>query len=1297
MARISYGPEVQKRTKRLFEALLAYANNELENCDHLKIQLHSNTEKELLVKTQVRFLEKLTCQDQYPGNLTNREIKESLNRLQDFLEILQDHRLGSRGFHYWHFSLKLWHSWQAKEANLEQFDLEWECRRPPKSKQVTKGNKPKVTAIKPISTAKHRDWGTAPNVTVFYGRTQELDKLEQWIIDKRCRLLSLIGLGGIGKTTLSVKLAQLVQEEFQYLIWRNLRNAPTLPELLADLICFLSHQQETDLPEAIDGKITRLLKYLQDSRCLLVLDNAESILCSNGPAGTYRPGYEGYGELFRRIGDIEHQSCLVLTTREKLRGMSYQEGEHFPLHSFKLSGLAPEHAQEIFTEKGFTLSAEQGKALVEQYAGNPLALKIVATTIKELFNGDITEFLEQGTVFFGDIYNLLDQQFNRLSTVEKQIMFWLAINREWVSLAELRADIIPAVVPRSLLEALESLQGRSLIENTPTVGFTQQPVIMEYVTERLIEQFCQEISTVEIDFFDHYPIIKAQAQDYLRNAQISLILQPIAARLLAIFGNKENIKTCLVKILSNLRLADSQPKPGYAAGNILNLFWQLQIDPSGSDFSYLTVWQAYLQGVNVHRVNFAYADLTKSVFTKMLGGIVSAAFNTDGKLLATGIDHEIWLWQVADGRQLLSCTGHLSWVHSVAFSPEGKILASGSNDQTVRLWDVNTGQCLQTFRGHTGGISSVAFSPKGNILASGSNDQTVRLWDVNTGQCLKVLSGHSNHLLSVIFSPDGQTLISSSEDKTVRFWQVATGECLQIIETHINWILSMALSPDGKTLATGSDRQAVKFWDITTGECLGTLADYSSYVWAIAYAHQEIYVNNTDRQILATGSEDRTVRIWDASTGECLQTLQGHTDRVWLVLFRPDNSTLLSASENQTVKLWDVHTGKCLRTLESYSNSVLSVALISNSVEYLHLGGNKAKPTPNPSQEGNRRQEAGGKKEDCKVEGNYNCLSELDISSEGQLLASSGRDQQVRLWDVAKGECLKTMQGHTNIVSSLTFAPKFDERLILASGSDDCTIRIWDGYTGECLKTIRGHSSWVQSLSFSPNGQILASASRDYTVKLWDWQTGECLNTLAEHTHRVKAVAFSPDGKTLVSGSDDKTVKLWQVSTGKCIQTFSDYEDWVLAVAISPGGDRIASGSGKAIKLWDISTGQCLQTLAGHNHRVRSVAFSPDGQTLASASDDETVKLWQVKTGKNFRTLQGHLKEVWSVVFSDDGQTLVSGSGDETIKLWNVETGDCWQTLRADRPYEGMNIKGAIGLTAAQKATLKALGAVESD
>lgn len=1117
---------------------------------------------------------------------------------------------------------------------------------------------PPTAAPAPPQTPRREDWGDAMDVFTFYGRTQELATLEHLILQERCRLVCLIGMGGIGKTALSLKLAEQIKDGFEVVIWRSLRNAPLLPDLLADILRVLNCQGEMDLPEAIGSRITRLIEQLRNARCLLVLDNAESILDTGDRAGSYRDGYEIYGQFFQSVGEGRHQSCLVLTSRELPGGLAAKVGKATPIRSLQLAGLDVDTAQSILEEKGLSPLETNSRTLVEHYSGNPLALKIASTAIQDVFAGDITQFLEQGTVVFGDISDLLEQQFNRLTGLEQQVMIWLAIAREWVSLTNLREDILPPVAPRVLLESLESLQQRSLIEKTTSplpekvALFTQQPVVMEYVTERLIDQVYQELIKGEIHLFDSHALSKADTQDYLRNAQLRLILRPLLEQLQAHLGDREAVKACLDKILLMLK-ARTYQSPGYAAGNLLNLLNQLGVNLGGYDFSHLIVWQVYLQGVNLPRVNFAHADLTRSVFTQTMGDILSIAFSPDGTLLATGIDNQILLWRIADRRQIATLEGHSAWVRCLAFSADSKLLASGSLDNTIQLWDIETGQCLKTLRGHTSNIQSLAFTASseetGQFLASGSSDHTIRLWDVQTRQCVQTLKGHSDRILRVILTPDQQTLISTSTDQTIRFWDTQSGECRKTIETHTNWILSAALSPDGSILVTGSNNQTVKFWDMQTGECVGELPDYRNTVWSVAFS--------PDGELLATGGADQTIRLWDVRTRQCLKTFQEHTNQVWLVEFSPDGRTLVSGGEDQTVKLWDVQSGHCLTTIKSHQNWVAAIA----------------------------------------------------ISPDGRTLVSGSKDQQLRLWDLETGLCQKTQKAHNDVVTAVAFSPAFSSPSrsgstgnLLASGSDDHTIKLWNAHSLECLKTLHGHTGWVQAIAFHPTGQQLVSGSSDHTVKLWDVRSGECLHTLEGHRQQVKAVAFDPSGKVIASGSDDHTVKLWDAATGRCLKTLEGHSDRVLSVSYSPDGRLLASGScDRTIELWDVQTGKCLRTLEGHSDRVRSVAFSSsalnnDEQVLllASGGEDCCVKLWNAFTGECLRTLQGHEQIVWMVTFNQDGAIIASCSDDGTVQIWDSMTGESLKVLSADRPYEGMNISGAIGLTYAQQTTLCALGAI---
>ena len=339
-----------------------------------------------------------------------------------------------------------------------------------------------------------QDWGEAPDVSRFYGRQGELQTLETWILEDCCRAIGIFGLGGMGKTALSVKLAQQLQSQFDCVIWRSLQQAPPLELILSEIFPNVVGSDVTT-----DCSIDTLMKQLRSKRCLLVLDNVESILQDGNRSGQYQPGYEAYRQLFDRICDEPHQSCLIITGRDKPGGFALRQGKNLPVRSLQLQGLAGAEGQQILIAKGLEATEAQSQTLVNYFGGNPLTIKIAATTIQTLFGGNIQGFLAQGSSVFSDLWDLLDRQFERLSPLQQQIMYWLVINREAVMPAKLQEEILPKVPLRELLEALESLQARSLIETADT-GLTLQPVIMEYVTERFIQAIKREVVTDELTY-----------------------------------------------------------------------------------------------------------------------------------------------------------------------------------------------------------------------------------------------------------------------------------------------------------------------------------------------------------------------------------------------------------------------------------------------------------------------------------------------------------------------------------------------------------------------------------------------------------------------------------------------------------------------------------------------------------------------------------------------------------------------------------------------------------------------------
>ncbi|NEQ19179.1 MAG: hypothetical protein F6K28_04675 [Microcoleus sp. SIO2G3] len=566
---------------------------------------------------------------------------------------------------------------------------------------------------------------------------------------------------------------------------------------------------------------------------------------------------------------------------------------------------------------------------------------------------------------------------------------------------------------------------------------------------------------------------------------------------------------------------------------------------------------------------------------------------------------------------------HTNGVNSVAFSPNGEKIVTGSNDQTVRLWDASTGKPIgQPLIGHTNGVNSVAFSPDGEKIVSSSDDKTVRLWDASTGKPIgQPLIGHTDRVLSVAFSPDGEKIVTGSNDQTVRLWYASTGEPIgQPLTGHTNGVSSVAFSPDGEKIATGSYDQTVRLWDATTGEPIGQpLIGHIDVVRSVAFS--------PNGEKIVTGSNDQTVRLWYASTGKPYnpfslrkQPFKGHTSGISSVAFSPDGEKIVTGSNDQTVRLWDASTGEPIgQPLTGHTNGVSSVA----------------------------------------------------FSPDGEKIVTGSSDQTVRLWDAREGKPIgEPLRGrHEFGVNSVAFSPN-GKKIVSGSGDDrDSTVRLWDASTGEPIgQPLIGHTNGVSSVAFSPDGEKIVTGSNDQTVRLWDASTGEPIGQpLTGHTDGVNSVAFSPDGEKIVTGSDDQTVRLWYASTGESIgQPLTGHTDGVNSVAFSPDGEKIVTGSNdQTVRLWDASTGEPIgQPLRGHTNRVLSVAFSPNGKLLVSSSSDSTVRLWDASTREPIgQPLRGHINDwVYSVGFSPDGKLLVSGSGNSNVRLWDVSWESWLQT-----------------------------------
>src|SRR5437764_3968580 len=572
----------------------------------------------------------------------------------------------------------------------------------------------------------------ALDVSRFAGREVEVAELSQWIVQERCRLVTLLGMGGIGKSMLASLLGNRLAPHFEAVLWRSVRDAPSCEELVVDCITFFSETPPADFPTSLEQRITQLVARLQASRCLLVLDNLETLLASGDPEGNYLPGYEGYGRLIERLAESVHQSCVLLTSRERPREIEALEGTRSPVRSLRLVGMDEQAAQALLSDKELSGTPAAWQRLVAGYAGNPLALKIVAQVVSDLFNGDLDRFLQEGELIFNGIRPVLRQQMGRLSPLEHLLLTWLAVLREWTPLDTLVQVLHPRVLRTQMLEALEALRRRSLLERGQQATFSLQSVVMEYLTDVLGERLGKEIVLGDPELLRRVALEQAQAKDYVRQTQVRLLVHPLVERLRSELGADALVEAHLLRLLEQFR-AEDEAFQGYGPANVISLLKDLRGHLRGLDLSRLSIRGPYLQDVEMQDATLAGARLDEGAFTEAFDAVLSVAVGPDGRYAAAGSNSgQVRVWLVEGRVAHLTIRGHTDRVGAMAFSPDGETLATAGWDGTVRLWDMASGATIWTVRDQNVPVTSLAMSPNGKLI-SGSLDVPIHFWYMRTG------------------------------------------------------------------------------------------------------------------------------------------------------------------------------------------------------------------------------------------------------------------------------------------------------------------------------------------------------------------------------------------------------------------------------------------------------------------------------------------------------------------------------------------------------------------------------------
>ena len=1106
---------------------------------------------------------------------------------------------------------------------------------------------------------------SAPAVEVadFCGREEDLATLTQWLTgeglaDGPCRLVWLWGLPGLGKTALAGQILHRLGPTMDRCGYLDLTHHSTDEAVVSALATWLAPSEPPPTATPIDWLIDRLGR----QRCLLVLDHLDLCFDPQHLAGQYQPGREAIQQLLHRWATEAHPGHVVVISRE-LPADRFQwlgpRAREYPLQPLTLADT-----QALLLRQGaIPAPADQWADLWQRYGGYPLLLRHLATTLRSLYQGQLSPLLAQPKPALPDsLRHSWQEVLQRLTPGEQALLYWLALAQSPMALEDLQSALPSYPGPA----ALQSLVSRSLCQTqalpptasaSPCTQLDLPPLLRTLVTDHLLDQLEAELLAGDFHWLQRLPLVTMTAQESVQATQRATLVNPLAQRLRQHFPQPTDLVQACHQQIRTLR-QQHRGQPGFGAANWLHLCQALGVSVSGVDFSDLALWQADLRQVSLQGANLSQVDFRDTQFATALGRNPQVAFcpgspakGHAGRMVTGDQEGRLLVWEVTSGRLVqVMDEGEDRAVQSLAVSPDGDTLAVGSDGGEIWLWPMAAMARSDALSGHGAAVQAVAFSNDGAWLASGDRQGELRLWEVASGRCWACWREHRGAIHSLAFNGSGDRLISGGDDQTTCLWDLSEARLMTVFQAPATatiraaGFLSDPNDPDlpAMPFAAGYDDPCLTLWDVQTGRpCWMRPADVRTLP-ALSLS--------PDGRYLACSCQDFSVVVWDIASRSRCYTLPPADSPVWLLAFSPDSRYLVTGSDYR-LHLWQTGSGTELRRFLSQAHPVNHVAvgaggspiLTGHSDHRLRLWCHQGGIAPS------HPQSIGDLSSDP--------LQTIALSPDGQWCARASTDHTLALWHSATGQRQWVTHGPVHLIA---FSPDSQH---LASVGPDHTLALWAVESGQRLREWEGEGEGRQprtppsTLAFSPDGQSIISGSRDGTLAVWwlDAATSAPL-LLTGHQRPVHAVALSADGQSLISASHDGTVRSWNLPQGR------------------------------SLGLWSPPEG----------HWVHSVTFDASDTSLAITSHTTDVAVWEVSTNRLRHTLRGHSQPLWTALVSPNREHLVTASQDSEIRLWNLTLGSLQQSFHPDRPYAGVNIRGATGLSASEGAMLKSLGAIVS-